>query len=1364
MKRLLLTLATALLLTQQGWTQTMMGYDATVTQGTYSEITDGTVVPLGSITTKLDTVVIDKSYTLNTQAVTAEGLPIGFDFRYDSKLMNQFFIGGRGFLLLGKDQVTAGAIDNTYSTFSDDGFDEMIGFCFRGIVCAIPETEISYKTVGEAPNRQLVVQYKNLQLCADTWSGLSVRDTLQIQYRLHEGGTIEIQTYGFEPSAEVASEMGWRDYIKMGIRGTGTDRLMKKGNFMSDDFSTSESILSWNGTYFPADGTIYTFTAPEDCDSPAAGATNLVAEPTSNSISGQFTPSATADHYLVLVSPSATLSTLPEDGTYYDASSTLGDATVVSYTTDTTFTTKENLDAASTYYIHVVATNSYCFYAPKYNTADILSAAVSTRPGAPASITIAATDSTSISLNVAADTQGNDVIVAYTTKPKLNDYNQILSGGTFGTPSGTYADGDAIDGGGTVAYQGAAKDGISVTGLEAGKEYFFSAWSKNADGLYSSLSVETGALTAGIVPWTAKFLGRDDSDGPVGWNKLGSWTTDELDYDDAQVANSVTLRLDQTDGQNGVVQWIETPDVYMAEGENRLVMDILMKEYASWSWSTYEFHAKDSIMVQLTTDGENYTTLATYDQANPLTFKSTSEATTLRLTFAEAAGQKARLRLYMRLCGDPQTTLSNISIEQKKECDYPVDVQVPDSTIAGGDAVVVWTPQSAETQWDVRYKKSSAEEWNEPVTVSRKSYTLTGLDGTTSYDVQVRGRLSDEKLSDWSATCTFQSGLVSPFSMDFAAQDNLDSWQSKHGVLATPTSFTESNAWQFVSGWWSSSLRFDYSSAADEWWISPIIDLGEAGVNSIADFTISLSYEDASATDATLQLVVAADGETFNAADTVVTVKATDFPAAYESGTYTASLKGYSGKVRLGFYVHSTDANVPPMTLDNLTLRYSCPNDIVAQVDTIGEDTVHVSWTSDADEWLVCCRKVGETAKNYVKVTEPAYGVGGLKQYTNYELLLTKACEEGDTAKAVSLKFMTTGTYCAEPTDVVVEPSKYSAFLSWQGEASAYNVRYRQKAEPEAEWTVVRVSEPKYNITSLACNTEYEYAVQSQCGVDDNDTSEYTATASFSTLPDNCVVPANVAVDPSYNKATVTWEGDADTYDLAYRKADAEAWTSIIVSGNEYVIEQLEAETAYSLRMRSICAVGDSSLWTEPLSFTTEAIPECVTPSDLTVSDLTENSAVLSWQADESNLAWNLRYRESSVAAWTEEMGLETTSYQLNDLKSNTAYIWRVQAVCEEERTSQWASQQRFTTIESSIDRIGIAEVQVFVSNGMLNIVNPAGGFIESVSVYTTNGQMVASNKLNTRDNAFMRLTARGALIVKVKGQKHTSTVKVMVK
>lgn len=1345
--------------------QVMMSYDAQVTKGTYKEIAGGTILPLGDMTTRLDSVVFDGSATIHQEAFKAEGYPIGFDFKFDNTLMNQFVVGGHGYIVLGRDIVSATCQTNPYSLFNSDDDTDVVGVMYRSGVAAIPNmTEISYKTEGTAPERQLTVQFKNMQLWVDGWSGLEVRDTVSWQICLHESGEITMSFNGFEPSASIADNMNYFDGFKIGIRGAGEDRLLKANSFESDEFDTGDNILLWRASSFPADGTSYSFLPPEECEAPIEQASNLSLSPTSLSISGSFKPTSAADHYLVLLNESEQVATQPTDGTFYSKGDSIGDAIVLAYTEDSSFTSGDILSEASKYYVHVLAANSYCFYAPKYNTTNPLTLAVTTRPAAPAAVTVVAADTTKITLSVKADKNGDDVLLAYTTEPAMNDYAQVLPGGSFGQPTDEpYSVGDKIEGGGIVAYTGKASDAIEVTNLLSGKVYHFSAWSRNAAGLMSSTSTALSTTTVGTLPWTPDFSGENEDSSPIGWNHEGDW---EVTTDRSTNETSVTLYMSDGDGVNGVEKWIETPEVYLSGEQNRLVMDVLMTEFLNRAWKAYSWRDKDTISVQVTTNGKEYKTIASYTKDNPLTFASSTESTKLYIPFFDGAGEKARLRLWGHIYGSPRIKLSNIRIEKKASCDYPINVCVPDSSIVGGDAVVYWTAQGEEDAWDVRYKLSSSDEWGDPVTVRTKSATITGLEGVTSYDVEVRAHCSDKEQSTWSEACTFTSGYAVPFNLAFADMSSLpDTWGIKQGVLASPTVLTDGGDWLFRKSWRSAYLYYTASSeAADDWLVTPIIDLGTDNVNSLVDIAVT-TYTAAVASDAELKLVVAADGEHFNEKDTVLTIKAAEMPEEYASATYTASLKDYKGKVRLGLYVHSTGGTATEMVLDSLNFRYSCVNDIEAQVDTIGNDTVHVSWKSGADEWLVFCREAGSKAKPYQHLATPAFGVGQLKEFTAYEIGITKTCEPGDTAKVQLIKFTTTGTLCAAPTALDFTPDKYTALITWQGEAAAYNIRYRKAADKAEAWTVKQVTEPKIQLTDLQDGTEYAFAVQSQCGIEEADTSAYTDTYYFTTLAETCFRPENIAVTPTHNKATVHWEGTADSYSLAYRKATDEEWTETVIPNEDYTINGLIPETEYRLRMRSICAEGDSSLWTSTISFTTEAEPECVTPSELTVSEITDRSAMLSWTADESNISWNLRYRESTVSAWTEQLELLATSYLLENLKDNTAYIWRVQATCDEERTSNWAAQSKFSTTENSInDTSGISDIRVFAENGILNIVNPLSETIKSVRVYDANGRAIVSDWPNTTDNIFVRLSTHGQIIVKIEGTKGTRIFKIMTK
>ena len=376
-----------------------MSYDATVTEGTYTPLSGATVVPTSSLSgTDLSTVVFSGDNTANTSAVTAQGYPIGFDFKFNNQLMNQFFIGAHGYLVLGKDQVSASVTSNCYFIFSNDEDANVVGTAYRSDIYGLPETEISYQTTGTAPNRVMTVQYKDLGLAYDGWDGIEMRDTVQLQIALHENGQITIQFDGFEPDPSV--ELNWHDGFKIGIRGTGDDRLMKSSSFTDDEFDTSDAILQWRSSSYPTDGLTYTFTAPEDCAAPASQPTDLTLASTSTAISGSFTKTADADHYLVLISDQSSLSEQPVDGTVYAAGDVIGNATVVSYDTVTTFATKDNLDNAKDYYVYVMGANSNCFYGPKYNTTSPLTAQLATLAGAPQAFTVASTDTTSLSLNV----------------------------------------------------------------------------------------------------------------------------------------------------------------------------------------------------------------------------------------------------------------------------------------------------------------------------------------------------------------------------------------------------------------------------------------------------------------------------------------------------------------------------------------------------------------------------------------------------------------------------------------------------------------------------------------------------------------------------------------------------------------------------------------------------------------------------------------------------------------------------------------------------------------------------------------------------------------------------------------------------
>lgn len=91
----------------------------------------------------------------------------------------------------------------------------------------------------------------------------------------------------------------------------------------------------------------------------------------------------------------------------------------------------------------------------------------------PASFSTASASSTSVSFSTSANAAADDIMVAYNTT------------NTFGTPTGSYSANDAISGGGTVYYVGAAGSITNHTGLTTGQTYYYKAWSFDGTSIYS---------------------------------------------------------------------------------------------------------------------------------------------------------------------------------------------------------------------------------------------------------------------------------------------------------------------------------------------------------------------------------------------------------------------------------------------------------------------------------------------------------------------------------------------------------------------------------------------------------------------------------------------------------------------------------------------------------------------------------------------------------------------------------------------------------------------------------------------------------------------------------------------------------------
>ena len=93
-------------------------------------------------------------------------------------------------------------------------------------------------------------------------------------------------------------------------------------------------------------------------------------------------------------------------------------------------------------------------------------------------------------------------------------------------------------------------------------------------------------------------------------------------------------------------------------------------------------------------------------------------------------------------------------------------------------------------------------------------------------------------------------------------------------------------------------------------------------------------------------------------------------------------------------------------------------------------------------------------------------------------------------------------------------------------------------------------------------------------------------------------------------------------------------------------------------------------------------------PTNLQVSDITPNSAYVTWTPGNDEASWNVEYKTSSEEEWTSAGSVTEPAIALDVLQNGTPYEVRVQADYGEGNLSGWAT-AAFTTLVCDADEMG---------------------------------------------------------------------------
>lgn len=251
----------------------------------------------------------------------------------------------------------------------------------------------------------------------------------------------------------------------------------------------------------------------------------------------------------------------------------------------------------------------------------------------------------------------------------------------------------------------------------------------------------------------------------------------------------------------------------------------------------------------------------------------------------------------------------------------------------------------------------------------------------------------------------------------------------------------------------------------------------------------------------------------------------------------------------------------------------------------------------------------------------------------------------------------------------------------------------------------------------------------------------YVGTSFYSCNIDNVVVsalpvamcdaPTNVAANNiTANTANVNWTagGNENAWYLQYKTAASADWSNSIAvtSVPSHTLTGLTPETAYDVRVQANCGAGETSEWATATFTTADASTACETPTNLTASSLTIESAVLDWdQADTTVNTWTINYKKTDDASWST-VDVMTHPFTLTGLEYNTNYQVKVAANCEG-TLSDFTAVVTFKTLGDGIQDLALANSITLYPNptsGAFSIRN-AASVIEAVEVYDVYGKLL---------------------------------------
>lgn len=236
-----------------------------------------------------------------------------------------------------------------------------------------------------------------------------------------------------------------------------------------------------------------------------------------------------------------------------------------------------------------------------------------------------------------------------------------------------------------------------------------------------------------------------------------------------------------------------------------------------------------------------------------------------------------------------------------------------------------------------------------------------------------------------------------------------------------------------------------------------------------------------------------------------------------------------------------------------------------------------------------------------------------------------------------------TKTTLATPTNLTASNVlAHTATLSWSAVTNATNYVLDildSNGTPAAggSYSGITVTGTSINLTDLDENEQYTVTLIAHSTSDDYVDSN-GATLDFTT-DIKLATPSTPTLTKTTNSITATWGAvsAADSYVVAYKLSTATDWTTQSVTTTSWTLSSIDEGATYTFKVMAVTTneAYENSEYSNTASTTT--LITLATPTGLAASDITINSATLTWNAVTNAEGYKIEYRVKGTSSWSSE-------------------------------------------------------------------------------------------------------------------------------